>query len=255
MVGAQLFPQEKVVAAPVAEAKAKVEPKPKEVAVVEASQSQGETWCQPRVLSSRAYNWWYGQHQMFGMSLPAGFGWQHEFPSHGIPPFFQDFCDKVWKNSIGRKEAAFFQKRALPLSLLAASALGDLEVSKTSELIVHCFLDGNIAPFSDPHDWSIFLKRCPEVRNILVVYIDIGAVGADKDGQPPPSYGTLLRPTEEGRVGDRVARAARFMGTYQEFKAHCRDLPRLVRPHVALWADVPLYGFHDDDFCTRLQAR
>lgn len=72
----------------------------------------------------------------------------------------------------------------------------------------------------------------------LQVYIDIGAVGADKDGQPPPSYGTLLRPTEEGRVGDRVARAARFMGTYQEFKAHCRDLPGLVRPHVALWADV-----------------
>ena len=58
------------------------------------------------------------------------------------------------KNSIGRKEAAFFQKRALPLSLLAASALSDLDVLKTSELIVHCFLDGNIAPFSDPHDWS-----------------------------------------------------------------------------------------------------
>ena len=60
----------------------------------------------------------------------------------------------MWKNSIGRKEAAFFQKRALPLSLLAASALADLDVLKTSELIVHCFLDGNIAPFSDPHDWS-----------------------------------------------------------------------------------------------------
>eukprot|EP00435_Cladocopium_sp_Y103_P046108 s15_g13.t1 len=165
-----------------------------------------------------------------------------------------DFCDKVWKNSIGRKEAAFFQKRALPLSLLAASALADLDVLKTSELIVHCFLDGNIAPFSDPHDWSIFLKRCPEVRNILVVYIDIGAIGADKDGQPPASYGTLLRPTEEGRIGDRVARAARFMGSYKEFKAHCRDLPGLVKAHVALWADVPLYGFHDDDFSTRLQA-
>lgn len=166
----------------------------------------------------------------------------------------EDFCDKVWKNSIGRKEAAFFQKRALPLSLLAASALSDLDVLKTSELIVHCFLDGNIAPFSDPHDWSIFLKRCPQVRNILVVYIDIGAIGADKDGQPPASYGTLLRPTEEGRAGDRVARSARFMGSYKEFKAHCRDLPGLVKAHVALWADVPLYGFHDDDFSTRLQA-
>ena len=71
----------------------------------------------------------------------------------------------------------------------------------------------------------------------LQVYIDIGAVG-DKHGQLPPSYGTLLRPTEEGRAGDRVARAARFMGTYQEFKNHCRDLPGLLRPHVALWADA-----------------
>lgn len=92
-----------------------------------------------------------GKHQMFGMPLPAALGWRSErvFSVHS-----QDFCDKVWKNSIGRKEAAFFQKRALPLSLLAASALGDLDVLKTSELIVHCFLDGNIAPFSDPHDWS-----------------------------------------------------------------------------------------------------
>lgn len=71
----------------------------------------------------------------------------------------------------------------------------------------------------------------------LQVNIDIGAVG-DKHGQLPPSYGTLLRPTEEGRAGDRVARAARFMGTYQEFKNHCRDLPGLLRPHVALWADA-----------------
>ena len=71
------------------------------------------------------------------------------------------------------------------------------------------------------------------------VYIDIGVIAADKDGQPPASYGTLLRPTEEGRVGDRVARSARFMGSYQEFKAHCRDLPGLVKAHVALWADAP----------------
>ena len=52
------------------------------------------------------------------------------------------------------QRSRFLQKRALPLSLLAASALSDLDVLKTSELIVHCFLDGNIAPFSDPHDWS-----------------------------------------------------------------------------------------------------
>jgi len=67
-------------------------------------------------------------------------------------------------------------------------------------------------------------------------------------------YGTLLRPTEEGRVGDRVARAARFLGTYREFKDHCLDLPGLVKPHVALWADVPLYGFGEGDFATRLEA-
>merc|ERR1712045_364137 len=67
-------------------------------------------------------------------------------------------------------------------------------------------------------------------------------------------YGTLLRPTEEGRVGDRVARAARFLGTYREFKEHCRELPGLVDPQVVLWADVPFYGFGDDDFATRLEA-
>ncbi|CAJ1419255.1 unnamed protein product [Effrenium voratum] len=166
----------------------------------------------------------------------------------------EDFNDKIWKESLGRKEAAFFQKQALPLSLVAAAALADLELTALSELVVHCILDGNVAPFAEPHDWSILLKRCPEVRNVLVVYIDIGAVGVDKDGQPPQPYGTLLRPTEEGRVGERVARSARFMGTYDEFLAHCKDLPGLVRPGVALWADVPLYGFNDDDFAIRLQA-
>lgn len=83
------------------------------------------------------------------------------------------------------------------------------------------------------------------LRVTLQVYIDIGAIGADKDGHPPASYGTLLRPTEEGRAGDRVARSARFMGSYKEFKAHCRDLPGLVKAHVALWADAPgpaVYG-------------
>lgn len=164
------------------------------------------------------------------------------------------FSDKIWKESLGRKEASFYQKRALPLSLLAGCALAEMELPKLSDLVVHCILDGNLAPFSDPHDWSIFLKRCPEVRSMLVIYIDIGAVALDKDGRPPPTYGMLLPPSEEGRCGDRVARAARFMGTYQEFKKHCRDLPGLVRPHVALWADVPLYGFHDEDFSIRLQA-
>lgn len=40
-----------------------------------------------------------------------------------------------------------------------------------------------------------------------------------QDGRPPPTYGMLLPPSEEGRCGDRVARAARFMGTYQERRA------------------------------------
>jgi len=166
----------------------------------------------------------------------------------------EDFDDKIWKESLGRREATFYQKRALPMSLLAGVALADLDLPKQSELVVHCILDGNMAPFAEPHDWSVILKRCPEVRNVMVVYIDIGAFRPDKDGQPPQPYGTLLRPTEEGRIGDRVARAARFMGTYKEFKAHCQHLPGLVRPHIAMWADVPLYGFSEDDFATRLQA-
>jgi len=164
----------------------------------------------------------------------------------------EDFSDSIWKDSLGRKEAMYYQKRALPLTLLAAASLAKLDMQ--SELVVHCLLDGNMAPFSEPHDWTLLLKRCPEVRSILVVYIDVGAVPADKEGKPPVPYGTLMRPTEEGRLGDRVARAARFMGTYHEFKVHCRDLPGLVRPSLALWADVPLYGFGDEDFRIRLQA-
>merc|ERR1712232_600935 len=44
------------------------------------------------------------------------------------------------------------------------------------------------------------------------------------------------------------------MGTYQEFKMHCRDLPGLVRPNLALLADLPFYGFNEEDFEIRLQA-
>lgn len=84
----------------------------------------------------------------------------------------QDFCDKIWKNSIGRKEAAFFQKRALPLSLLAASALADLELPRVSDLVVHCILDGNIAPFSDPHDWSTWVCKV-DVVEFFVIPCDI----------------------------------------------------------------------------------
>lgn len=165
----------------------------------------------------------------------------------------EEFDDAIWRDGLGRREAAYYQRRALPLSLLAAGALAD--IGFPSEAVVHCFLDGNTAPFSLPHDWAAFLRCRPDVRSLMIVYIDIGSMTA-APGQPPPPmpYGTLLRPTEEGRVGDRVARAARFLGTYKEFKEHCRDLPGLVVPHVALWADVPLFGFSDDDLSTRLEA-
>merc|ERR1719221_689973 len=101
----------------------------------------------------------------------------------------------------------------------------------------------------------MILQRCPGMRSLTIVYIDIGSVSESSGNAPPPMpYGTLLRPTEEGRVGDRVARAARFLGTYSEFKEHCRELPGLVVPQLALWADVPLYGFGDDDFKIRVDA-
>merc|ERR1719356_209043 len=88
---------------------------------------------------------------------------------------------------------------------------------------------------------------------LTIVYVDIGSVPEAKD-HPPIPYGALLRPTEEGRVGDRVAHATRFLGTYKEFREHCRELPGLVLPQMAFWADVPFYGFDDDDLSTRLET-
>lgn len=165
----------------------------------------------------------------------------------------EDFNDAVWRDGLGKREALYFQKRALPLSLLGGAVLAEMDF--VSELVVHCLLDGNTAPFAQPHDWSSFLRRVPHVKSLTVVYIDIGAVGEEPSGAPPQMpYGTLLRPTEEGRVGDRVARAARFLGTYKEFLEHCRELPGLVVPQIALWADVPLYGFNDEDMGIRLEA-
>jgi hypothetical protein len=166
----------------------------------------------------------------------------------------EDFDDMTWREGLGRKEATFYQTRALPLTLIAGAALGEIDFP--SELVVHLVLDGNLAPFAQPHDWVAFLRRCPSVRSLTVVYIDIGAVGdmSKENGPPSMPYGTLLRPTEEGRVGERVARAARFLGTYKEFQSHCKDLPGLVVPTVAFWADVPAYGFNDEDFAVRLEA-
>merc|ERR1719245_504341 len=100
----------------------------------------------------------------------------------------------------------------------------------------------------------MILQRCPSMRSFTIVYVDIGSLESSGNAPPPMPYGTLLRPTEEGRIGDRVARSARFLGTYREFREHCRDLPGLVVPNIALWADVPLYGFGKDDLSVRLEA-
>lgn len=164
----------------------------------------------------------------------------------------EDFSDAVWRHGLGQREASYYYKRALPLTLLAGSSLA--EVDFESEVVIHCLFDGNTAPFAETHDWGALLKRCPRVKTLTVVYIDFGFVGdIPKDAGAMP-YGTLMRPTEEGRVGDRVAMSARFLGTYSEFLAHCRELPGLVVPHVALWADAPLYGFNDADLAVRLEA-
>eukprot|EP00746_Dinoflagellata_sp_MGD_P167522 gnl/MRDRNA2_/MRDRNA2_98212_c0_seq1.p1 gnl/MRDRNA2_/MRDRNA2_98212_c0~~gnl/MRDRNA2_/MRDRNA2_98212_c0_seq1.p1 ORF type:complete len:1534 (-),score=423.27 gnl/MRDRNA2_/MRDRNA2_98212_c0_seq1:200-4801(-) len=171
----------------------------------------------------------------------------------------QDFSDAVWLAGLSRLDASFYHKKGLPMTLVAASAMANIEIQE--EFVVHCFLDGNLATFAEPHDWAVFLKRCPKVKSLTIVYIDIGAVPAKPDSQTPlnmPS-GTFLQPTEEGRVGDRVVRTARFLGTYREFFDHslvhsCRDFPALVTPHLALWADVPLYGMGEADFERRLGA-
>lgn len=208
-----------------AEAEAKEKPKP-------VAKPEVERWTAPRVEAVSVFD-----------LRRKGITWVEK----------EDFDDSSWRDGLGRKEATFYQSLALPLTLLSAAALAELDFG--SELVIHCILDGNIAPFAQPHDWSALLKRCASVRSLTVVYIDIGCVGdVTKDPNPSMPYGTLLRPTEEGRVGDRVARAARFLGTYREFREHCRDLPGLNLPTVALWADVPFYGFNEDDFAVRLEA-
>jgi len=142
----------------------------------------------------------------------------------------------------------------LPVALSSpAAVLAELDLR--GEVVMHCLLDGNVAPFVQPHDWTTVLKRLPSMKSLTVVYIDIGSVD-DSPGCPPPPmpYGTLVRPTEEGRVGDRAVHVARFLGTYAEFVDHCLELPGLVVPTVAVWTDLPFYGFGGDDFNVRLEA-
>eukprot|EP00929_Paragymnodinium_shiwhaense_P119280 TRINITY_DN91168_c0_g1_i1.p1 TRINITY_DN91168_c0_g1~~TRINITY_DN91168_c0_g1_i1.p1 ORF type:complete len:635 (+),score=167.37 TRINITY_DN91168_c0_g1_i1:94-1998(+) len=165
----------------------------------------------------------------------------------------EDFDDKTWKDGLGRKEAAYYQPRSLPLSVLAGCGLAELDLP--SEAVIHLILDGNTAPFGNPHDWSILLRRYPSMKRLTVIYIDIGGLGeVPKDLPQAVPYGVLLPPQEAGKVGSRQAYAARFLGSYKEFRAHSRDLPGLVKPDVALWADVHFYGAGDEDLGNRLQA-
>mmetsp|Transcript_113410 Transcript_113410/g.315428 ORF Transcript_113410/g.315428 Transcript_113410/m.315428 type:complete len:314 (-) Transcript_113410:175-1116(-) len=140
----------------------------------------------------------------------------------------------------------------MPLSLLAASALADFDLG--SHITLHCILDGNFAPFGYPHDWGLLLRRLPQLRSLMVVYIDIGLVHEKKSKGAQMPYGTLLRPIEEARVGERAAHSARFLGSYKEFRACCLELPRVVKPNVVLWADAPFYGRCDIDLARRVEA-
>lgn len=165
----------------------------------------------------------------------------------------EDFDDRVWKDGLGHSPVTGYYRQAMPLTLLAASALADMDFE--SQLTLHVILDGNCAPFAEPHDWGLLLRRCPQMKALMVVYIDLGRIGE----KPPPGaaampYGTLLRPVEEARIGDRVAHSARFLGTYKEFREHCLELPGIVAPRIALWADAPLYGAGDHDLAVRVEA-
>mmetsp|Transcript_43667 Transcript_43667/g.100767 ORF Transcript_43667/g.100767 Transcript_43667/m.100767 type:complete len:616 (-) Transcript_43667:76-1923(-) len=188
----------------------------------------GGKWMQPRLQRMSVFD-----------LRKKGIHWKEE----------EDFVDSLWLQGLGLTNVEIYQKSAFPLTLLAAAALAELALP--ADCVVHCILDGNMAPFAKPHNWGLLLERCSHVQTLTVIYIDIGSVDS-KAHKPPMPYGVLLRPEIEGRVGDRVARAARFLGTYAEFCQHARDLPGLVRPHVALWADVPLYGYGDSDFAARV---
>jgi tetratricopeptide (TPR) repeat protein len=173
----------------------------------------------------------------------SGFEWKEK-----------DCSDAVWLAGLSRLDASFYHKNGLPLTLVAASAMADIEIR--TEFVVHCFLDGNLTTFAENHDWAIFLERCPSVKSLTVVYIDIGEVPTHANPETPivvPS-GTFLRPTEEGRLGDRVVLTAKFLGSYQEFHDRCLDFPALVTPNLALWADVPMYGMGEADLARRLRA-
>jgi len=163
-----------------------------------------------------------------------------------------DFDDTVWRDGLGRSPVKMYYRSAMPLSLVAAISLVDLDLE--SQLTVHCLLDGNSAPFAEPHDWGIVLQRLPQLKSLMIVYIDLGTVDkkSPKGAQMP--YGTLLRPVEEAKVGERMAHSSRFLGTYKEFREHTRELPRIVQPGLALWADAPLVGSSDDELSTRVEA-
>jgi len=163
-----------------------------------------------------------------------------------------DFDDKVWKDGIGRKEAKVYFQQALPLSLVSAFALTKLELPEPF-WTVHVILDGNTAPFAEPHEWGILLSRFPHLQGALIVYIDIGIINK-KGAEENLPYGVLLHPLEEASDKGRVVHSTRFLGSYKEFRENCSDKPRVGRASVVLWADAPIFDKGENDLGRRLEA-
>lgn len=163
-----------------------------------------------------------------------------------------DFNDRVWKTGLGRDPVALYYKQALPLTLVAAAALSNLDVESTFTL--HCFLDGITAPFAEPHDWGLVLRRFPHVRKLMVVFIDIslGAGSDSKDISIPRNQ--ISGALEEARAGDRCVHSVRFLGSYKEFRERTLQIPGIVLPRLAIWADIPVFGKSNEEFNTRLEA-
>lgn len=148
----------------------------------------------------------------------------------------EDFDDKVWDPDGVRGRKAEHYPMALPMTIAAAAALARHSV--VPEVTLHV-LQGLKAPMVQ--DWNTFLSRFPSIRALHIVYINVFGDGVE-DGSDPlhPPRGCLTKPVEEARVDDRVAKIARFTGSYSEFlRAAAAELD-LNFPWLAVLADVPL---------------
>lgn len=168
---------------------------------------------------------------VFDLRKP-GIEWQEE----------EDFSDEVWKEGLGKRNVQHYLTQAIPLTLVAATALAEVDVP--SALMLHVLNDAN-APVPTPHDWDGFLKRMPAVTALTVVYIDHGP------HQPGLPVGELL--TVNVDLGIK-AKLVLFNGTYKEFLLQCHQFPLLARPHLVFWSDMSLYGTGDKEFSERLEA-